>query len=145
MYSQVFVARGWGGGWSLYDVTSCLPGWSHGLSNGGCLPTGALTREGSASEPVGQNPPSPPPAPLRHQKAGRYASYWNAFLFHDTDGDITNLPMQWVFPKCAKSTASAAEMSVTIDFTFSKHDSLIKNILNYYEFDIFIIALTITI
>ena len=75
IFSQACVSHSVHGGGSLYDVTSCLAGWSHvpsrgSLSSGGSLSRGCMSGGGGFS--VRETP--------RTVKNGRYASYWNAFL-----------------------------------------------------------------
>ena len=74
-----------GGGGSLYDVTSCLADWSHVHSGESlCLVLCYFWGVSLTETPLDRDPPDrdsldrDPPHTL---KSGRYASYWNAFLF----------------------------------------------------------------
>ena len=64
---------------SLYDATSCLADWSHVPSRGLCPREGSLSKGFLFGWSLCGGLPD---RPLSHMvTSGRYASYWNAFLF----------------------------------------------------------------
>ena len=77
----ILFARGEG---SRYDVTSCLGARSH-VPSGDSLSLVPCCFRGGGQRPLPRTEPPPPPPDLdrdpRTVKSGRYASYWNAFLF----------------------------------------------------------------
>ena len=80
----------WGGcAWLLLGGCAwLLQGGMHGCSQGACVAKGGMRREVGRAvcvakwEGVHGMHPQPPPTRYGRSLRGRYASYWNAFLFY---------------------------------------------------------------